>query len=74
MNFEERSRQTVVKPFVADIWPARTPIPCTLCNNFMKFDQFLEMADGVDADKIATGHYARVSFDEVSGRYQMRAV
>jgi len=72
VNFEERFEQHVVKPFVQDYLEGRTPIPCTLCNNFIKFDQFLEMADGVGADKIATGHYARLSFDEQSGRYQMR--
>ena len=73
VNFEERFEQQVVKPFVDDYLAGRTPIPCTLCNNFIKFDQFLEMADGVGAEKIATGHYARLSFDEETGRYQMRA-
>jgi tRNA-uridine 2-sulfurtransferase len=72
VNFEERFEQQVVKPFVQDYLDGRTPIPCTLCNNFIKFDQFLEMADGVGADKIATGHYARLSLDESTGRYQMR--
>ncbi|MBV9268346.1 MAG: tRNA 2-thiouridine(34) synthase MnmA, partial [Acidobacteriaceae bacterium] len=72
VNFEERFEQEVVKPFVQDYLEGRTPIPCTLCNNFIKFDQFLEMADGVGAEKIATGHYARLSFDEPSGRFQMR--
>lgn len=73
VNFEERFEQQVVKPFVEDYLAGRTPIPCTLCNNFIKFDQFLEMADGVGAEKIATGHYARLSLDESSGRYQMRS-
>lgn len=72
VNFEERFEEHVVKPFVQDYLEGRTPIPCTLCNNFIKFDQFLEMADGVGAEKIATGHYARLSFDEETGRYQMR--
>ena len=72
VNFEERFERQVVQPFVDDYLAGRTPIPCTLCNNFIKFDQFLEMADGVGADKIATGHYARLSFDETTGRYQMR--
>jgi tRNA-specific 2-thiouridylase len=72
VNFEERFERQVVKPFVDDYLAGRTPIPCTLCNNFIKFDHFLEMADGVGADKIATGHYARVSYDELTERHQMR--
>ncbi len=72
VNFEERFEREVVKPFVQDYLDGRTPIPCTLCNNFIKFDQFLDMADGVGAEKIATGHYARLSYDEDAGRYQMR--
>ena len=72
VNFEERFEQHVVKPFVDDYLAGRTPIPCTLCNNFIKFDQFLEMADGVGAEKIATGHYACICFDAEACRYQMR--
>lgn len=72
VNFEDRFEQEVVKPFVDDYLAGRTPIPCTLCNNFIKFDQFIDMADGVGADKIATGHYARLSFDEATGRHHMR--
>lgn len=72
VNFEDRFEEQVVKPFVADYLAGRTPIPCTLCNNFIKFDQFIDMADGIGADKIATGHYARLSFDEFTRRYQMR--
>lgn len=71
VNFEDRFEQHVVKPFVDDYIAGRTPIPCTLCNNFIKFDQFIEMADGVGADKIATGHYARIRFDEPTGRWQL---
>ena len=55
------SKQQVVKPFVDEYLAGRTPIPCTLCNNFIKFDQFLDMAEGVGADTIATGHYARIA-------------
>ena len=72
VNFEKRFEEQVVAPFVSEYLAGRTPIPCTLCNNFIKFDQFLEMADSVGASQIATGHYARISRDPVSGRYQLR--
>ena len=72
VNFEEQFERQVVEPFVAEYLAGRTPIPCTLCNNFIKFDQFLDMADGVGATQIATGHYARITRDPDTGRYQLR--
>ena len=75
VNFERQFEEHVVKPFVADYFAGRTPVPCTLCNNYIKFDRFFEMADAVGAPRIATGHYARIRFHQASGRYQlMRAV
>ena len=71
VNFEAGFEEQVVKPFIDDYLSGRTPIPCTLCNNFIKFDQFLDLASGVGAASIATGHYARLGFDDASGRYQM---
>ncbi len=72
VNFEDRFEEQVVKPFVNEYLAGRTPIPCTLCNNFIKFDQFLEMAAGVGAEQMATGHYAQIAQDLETGRYQMR--
>jgi tRNA-specific 2-thiouridylase len=69
VNFEERFEKEVVRPFIGEYLAGRTPIPCTLCNNFIKFDQFLEMAAAAGAGRIATGHYARVSRDRDSGRW-----
>jgi len=75
VNFEQQFEQQVVKPFVEEYLAGRTPVPCTLCNNYIKFDRFLEMADAVGALQIATGHYARIRYDQSSGRYQLlRAV
>lgn len=71
VNFEERFEREVVQPFVDDYVAGRTPIPCTLCNNFVKFDQFLDMARQAGAETIATGHYARIEHDPESGRYRL---
>ncbi len=69
VNLERHFEDRVVRPFVEEYLSGRTPIPCTLCNNFIKFDQFLELAAAFGADRIATGHYARISRDEKTGRY-----
>ncbi len=71
LNFEDQFEEHVVKPFVEEYLAGRTPVPCTLCNNYIKFDRFLEMADAVGAQQVATGHYARIRLDEASGRYQL---
>jgi tRNA-specific 2-thiouridylase len=71
VNFERQFEDQVVKPFVAEYLAGRTPIPCTLCNNYIKFDRFLEMADAAGAEQIATGHYARVRHNAQSGRYEL---
>jgi tRNA-specific 2-thiouridylase len=72
VNFENRFEEQVVKPFISEYLSGRTPIPCTLCNNFVKFDDFLEMAAGVGAERIATGHYGRIDYNQDTGRYELR--
>lgn len=72
INYEREFERQVVEPFVAEYLAGRTPIPCTLCNNFIKFDRFLEMADALGAERVATGHYARVSQNPETGRWELR--
>jgi tRNA-uridine 2-sulfurtransferase len=72
VNHEERFEREVVRPFVAEYLSGRTPIPCSLCNNHLKFDQLLVVARQIGAARVATGHYARVSYDDVRGRWLLK--
>ncbi len=71
VNLEQQFEEHVVKPFIEEYLAGRTPIPCTLCNNMVKFDRFLDMAAGVGAERIATGHYAQIRENKDTGRQEM---
>jgi tRNA-specific 2-thiouridylase len=72
VNHEDRFERDVVRPFVQEYLSGRTPIPCSLCNNHLKFDQLLTVAQQIGAEAVATGHYARVEFDEASERWRLK--
>jgi len=72
VNHEDRFERDVVRPFVQEYLSGRTPIPCSLCNNHLKFDQLLTVAQQIGAEAVATGHYARVEFDKNSGRWILK--
>jgi tRNA-uridine 2-sulfurtransferase len=72
VNHEERFERDVVRPFVEEYLSGRTPIPCSLCNNHLKFDQLLLVARQIGAERVATGHYARVEYDDSRGRWLLK--
>jgi tRNA-specific 2-thiouridylase len=71
VNYEQRFEETVVQPFVEEYLAGRTPIPCTHCNNHVKFDPLLVTSRQIGADRLATGHYARIRCNEITGRYEL---
>jgi len=71
VNFEEQFEQRVIRPFVEQYLSGRTPIACTNCNTDVKFEPLLRMARQIGAERLATGHYARIRADGASGRFQL---
>lgn len=71
VNFEPQFEERVVRPFVQQYLSGRTPIACTNCNTDVKFEPLLRMARQIGADRLATGHYARIRRNEASGRWEL---
>src|SRR5438128_6468227 len=69
LNLEKDFENAVVAPFVQTYLRGETPSPCILCNNYVKFHHLVEKAAGIGADRVATGHYARVKYDEALRRW-----
>jgi tRNA-specific 2-thiouridylase len=71
LNLERDFERDVVAPFVQSYLEGETPIPCVACNSRLKFASLDRTALSVGCEKVATGHYARVRFDETAGRYRL---
>jgi len=71
VNFEEQFEARVVRPFVDQYLAGRTPIACTNCNTDVKFEPLLRMARQIGAERLATGHYARVRKNGDTGRWEL---
>ncbi len=61
----------VVRPFVQEYTAGRTPSPCGRCNRWVRFPKLLELAEEWGCDAVATGHHARIRWDEEEGRYRL---
>ena len=72
VNHQERFERDVVRPFVEEYLSGRTPIPCSLCNNHLKFDQLLITSKAIGAALLATGHYARNEYNQATGRWELK--
>ena len=71
LNMESNFHEKVITPFVQGYLTGVTPSPCVLCNTHVKFDLFHQKARAIGAEKIATGHYARITLSS-DGRYELR--
>ena len=70
LNMETNFHEKVIQPFVQGYLSGTTPSPCVLCNTHVKFDLFHQKAIAIGAEKIATGHYARITRD--GERFELR--
>ena len=71
LNLEKEFERDVVQPFVNSYLQGETPIPCVACNSRLKFASLDKLASSLGCEKVATGHYARVEFNEATNRYRL---
>jgi tRNA-specific 2-thiouridylase len=72
VNFMDGFREKIINNFVDTYLKGQTPNPCIDCNRYMKFGRLFEMADEKGCEKVVTGHYANVEYDEKEGLYKLR--
>lgn len=68
LNAESEFERRVIEPFVGAYESGRTPVPCVDCNRELKFGSLLQRTRAWEATAVATGHYARLGWDPVTGR------
>lgn len=71
-NFKDKFSECVIDKFVYAYEHGLTPNPCIDCNRYLKFEKLFDRAMELKADLVVTGHYARIEYDEQSGRYLLK--
>jgi tRNA-specific 2-thiouridylase len=71
-NCDKKFENLVIEPFCMEYACGRTPNPCVVCNDKMKFGVLLDTAKSMNADYVATGHYARIVYDKKNKRYFLK--
>ena len=72
VDLKDEFEKKVVSDFGVEYIRGRTPNPCIKCNQFIKFVVLMERIEKLNADYLATGHYARIELDSLSGRYLLK--
>ncbi|MBK6536950.1 MAG: tRNA 2-thiouridine(34) synthase MnmA [Ignavibacteria bacterium] len=73
LDFTEKFNDIVISNFISEYLKGNTPNPCVLCNKAIKWGALLEKAESLGADYIATGHYAKVNYNEIYKRFIVSA-
>lgn len=68
VDHEAAFRETVIEPFIEGYLSGETPSPCIRCNQHLKFGALLDRAEALGAAFVATGHYARIAFEDGAWR------
>ena len=71
LNFRDMFEEKVIQYFINEYGAGKTPNPCIACNRFVKFEGLLNKALALGAEYVATGHYARIGYDEKLGRHTL---
>lgn len=72
IDFEEKFVDKVVNNFIGDYFKGETPNPCVYCNKYIKFDLMYKVAEELNCDYVATGHYATIEFNEERNLYELK--
>ncbi|MBP5272144.1 MAG: tRNA 2-thiouridine(34) synthase MnmA [Clostridia bacterium] len=72
VDYKAQFKEAVMDPFVTAYETGRTPNPCINCNRYLKFEELFRQADEFGCDVIVTGHYAKVAFNDETGRWELR--